>query len=262
MCGLGGWAAWRGLRARTALAAPLAAALAGLVVTQQFIVFVVATALIFLLAIALLVAALPQGALPNAKPRFHREMAIADILASVVLLAYAVQLMAADTALAAAQRKIAGGDAMGAARIYRTVLRWQPAGSSADLDYSRAMQELWTDVHRPASTRLVARAQAVEAGIRATNTAEARQNAWYNLAILLAAGSDAAGMERSLRNAIACSPHWFKPHWALAQLLEMTGRHSEALREAQAAVELDGSRDAEVVETWRRLSAAGGGSKR
>ncbi len=112
---------------------------------------------------------------------------------------------------------------------------------------------LWTNSSRQAATRLVARAQAVEAGIRATNTAEARQNAWYNLSILLAVGNDAAGMERSLRNAIAWSPNWFKPHWALAQLLEMTGRHAEALAEARAAVDLDGGHDAEVTETWKRL---------
>jgi hypothetical protein len=132
------------------------------------------------------------------------------------------------------------------------VLEWLPGGAGDDLDYSRAMQQLSSNT-TSASTRLVARGQAVEAGIRATNTAEARQNAWYNLATLLATGGDPSAVERALRNSIACAPTWFKPHWALAKLLEITHRHAEAIVEAQAAVERDGGKDAEVTETWNRL---------
>jgi Tfp pilus assembly protein PilF len=103
------------------------------------------------------------------------------------------------------------------------------------------------------ATRLQAAQQALDAAIRATRTAEDRQNAWYNLATLLARQNDAAGVERSLHNAIAWSPHWFKPHWALAQLLEKTHRHGEALTEARLALDLDGGRDPEVAETWKKL---------
>ena len=73
------------------------------------------------------------------------------------------------------------------------------------------------------STRLAARQQALDAGVRAVRSAEDRQNAWYNLAMLLAEQNDAAGAERALRNAIAWAPHWFKPHWALARLLALSG---------------------------------------
>ena len=59
--------------------------------------------------------------------------------------------------------------------------------------------------------------------------------------------------DRYLMTAIATAPNWFKPHWALAQLLEQTHRHDEALTEARFAVDLDGGRDAEVSETWRKL---------
>jgi hypothetical protein len=39
----------------------------------------------------------------------------------------------------------------------------------------------------------------------------------------------------------------------LAQLLEATGRHEQALAEAEAAFDLDNARDPEVSETWRKL---------
>ena len=103
------------------------------------------------------------------------------------------------------------------------------------------------------STRVQAAQQAMEAAIRATRTAEDRQNAWYNLARLLAGQNNPAGVERSLRNAIAWAPNWFKPHWVLAQLLEATGRHEQALAEAEVAFGLDNGRDPEVSETWRKL---------
>ena len=65
------------------------------------------------------------------------------------------------------------------------VLGWQLPGAVADLDYSRAMQQL--AARSPIfTTRLAASQQALESGIRAVGTAEDRQNAWYNLATLLA----------------------------------------------------------------------------
>ena len=110
--------------------------------------------------------------------------------------------------------------------------------------------------YRSSATRLAARQQALDAGIRAVRSAEDRQNAWYNLAMLLAAQNDAAGAEQALRNAIAWAPHWFKPHWALARLLALSGRGAEASEEARMAIECDGGHDPEVAETWKQLTQA------
>src|SRR5207253_2561350 len=104
-------------------------------------------------------------------------------------------------------------------------------------------------------TRQAAWQQALQAAARATQTAEDRQNAWYNLATLLAAQNDSQGVERSLRNAIDWAPNWFKPHWTLAQLLELTSRHQEALAEAAAAVRMN--EDPEVIGTLIKLSGTG-----
>jgi O-antigen ligase len=251
LCGLGIWAGlqllWRG----DAVGAPLAAALAASLVSQQFIVFIVPTALYFYLLLAILVGAAISPDVPEgSKARWYAPVAFA---AAVFLAVFAVRVFAADAALALAERRIEAGDAARAAQAYRVVLQWQPAGAGSDLRYSRAMQQL---SRAPLfATSLLARQEAIKAGIAATRTAEDRENAWYNLATILAASNDAVSVERSLRNAIAWAPNWFKPHWTLAQVLELENRHDQALSEAAEAADLDGGHDAEVTETWKRLQA-------
>ena len=124
----------------------------------------------------------------------------------------------------------------------------------ADLAYSRAMRDLAARTPNFA-VRLAASQQALESGIRAVSNAEDRQNAWYNLATVLAIQNDSSGVERALRNAMAWAPNWFKPHWALAQYLELANRHKEALGRSPIAVECDGNKDPEVVENWKKLAA-------
>ncbi|HLH00013.1 MAG TPA: O-antigen ligase family protein [Bryobacteraceae bacterium] len=252
-CWLGAWCAAHPALPAKPLAAPLAAGLAGLMAAQQFIVFVIPVLLYFYLLIGLLVAI--TGATTEQQVRSVRFLYPRAVMATVSLLlvGYTCRLLIADTALAVAQRRIASGDAQRAAEAYRTVLRWQLEGTGDDLSYSRAMQEL--AARSPIFvTRLVARQEALEAAVRAVSSAEDRQNAWYNLATLLAANNDAAGVERALRNAIAWSPNWFKPHWMLAQLLALEGRGHEALQEAQTAVERDGGHDTQVAQTLETLT--------
>jgi hypothetical protein len=232
------------------LGAPLAAALAASLISQQFVVFIVPTALSFYLLLALLIA-LETGGPQRAEPRTWWYPPLAWITAAVLAM-FAIRLLAADASLARADRRIATGDAAGAAQSYRSVLRWQPAGSGSDLRYARAMQQLSTHASS-LTTSLLARQEAFKAGIDATRTAEDRQNAWYNLATLFAANNDAISVEHSLRNAIAWAPNWFKPHWTLAQVLEATNRHSLALKEAAMAADLDNGHDPEVAETLKKL---------
>jgi tetratricopeptide (TPR) repeat protein len=220
-------------------------------VCQQFAVFIVPTALYFYLLIALLVTE-PVNTLPERRTRWLLPVAVAASLASLMFAAFAVRLLVADRGLAVVYKKIESGDASGAATEYQLVLRRELPGTGADLSYSRAMAEL--GAHTPVLARRVqATQQATEAAIRATRTAEDRYNAWYNLAKLLAGQNNLAGVERSLRNAIAWAPNWFKPHWVLAQLLEASHRHQQAVAEAEIAFDLDGGRDPEVSETWRKL---------
>jgi predicted RNA polymerase sigma factor len=52
------------------------------------------------------------------------------------------------------------------------------------------------------------------------------------------------------------SPNWFKPHWALAQLLQRSGRHTEALAEAQRAIDLDGGKAPEISQFLQSITAS------
>jgi O-antigen ligase len=251
VCGLALWSGRRASRSGDRLAAPLTAAMVAALVCQQFVVFIVPTALYFYLLLAVLVV-MAAPLKPAETRKTSRLFLLPSVAASLVFAFVAVRLAIADGALAATQSRIEAGNARGAAEAYRTSLRWQLAGAGSDLYYSRAMAQL--AVRTPIfAMRLDSWQQALEAGVHATGTSEDRQNAWYNLASLLASQDDAAGVERCLRNAIAWAPNWFKPHWTLAQLLDVEGRHEEGLAEAAVAVDRDGGHDSEVSDTWERL---------
>jgi len=254
LCALGVAGAVRACRSGNPMGPPLAGALAAVLVTQQFTVLVVATALYFHLLVVLLVvtAWTPWEPAPAPERPASRWVLIPSIAVAILLISAAVQMVVADRAFAIVQQRIASGDVAGAVACYRVVLSWQLPGTSSDLSYSRSM--LQAAARAPIFTmRVLARQQALEAAIRAVGSAEDRQNAWYNLAALLAQQNDAAGTEHALRNAIAWAPNWFKPHWALAQLLAISGRGAEALAEARIAVERDNGHDQEVAATWKQL---------
>jgi hypothetical protein len=73
--------------------------------------------------------------------------------------------------------------------------------------------------------------------------------------MMSAAQNDIIGTRRELIETVQTSPNWFKPHWALAQLLAQTGETKQAFAEAARAAFLDSNRDPEVVKTLGELSA-------
>jgi hypothetical protein len=253
LCGFGSWCALRSLKHGQPAAAPLAAGLIGLLVAQQFIVFILPLLLYFLLIVAILVAGAPSehASAPEAASPSARVL-IASVALVVLFAVYSLQMLAADRFLALAEQAIARADVRGASAAYERVLQWHLPGTGDDLAYSRAMQRLASGSH-DMMTSILARREALEAGARAVTTAEDRQNAWYSLAGLRASGNDARGVEQALRQSIACAPNWFKPRWMLAQVLTMTHQPAEALAEATAAVQLDGGHDPEVLDTWKSL---------
>jgi hypothetical protein len=243
LCGFALWAARKN--------AALAAGLAGAIVCQQFMVLTISTALYFYLLIAMIVAG--DSLFPQVRSRpYPRVIRLVAAAIALGFLVFATRLTVADRAMAIAERNIASGDVAGAAEQIRLVHRWDPSRGHSDLNYSRAMTRL-ASTTSVFATSVAAAQQATDSGIRATETAEDRQNAWYNLATIAALRNDRAGVENGLRRAIQFAPNWFKPHWTLAQFLELTGRDQEARREAAIALELNGGHDAEVTETSRRI---------
>ncbi|MGA8578508.1 MAG: O-antigen ligase family protein [Bryobacteraceae bacterium] len=250
ICAAGFTAAWRLRAKRGSWAAWWAAALAAGIVSQQFVVFTIPTALLFYTIVAVAVGlACETEAAPRRK--LPRILALATAVALVYCGArYAI----ADRALQLAQRDINSGDAASAASHYVQYEHERFPGTAADLWYSRALLDLAHRTKNPV-TAVRATVEAGRAALRATGTAEYPANAWYNLAMFHASQNDAVGAEMSLRAAIAANGQWFKPHWTLAQLLLMESRLNEANGEAALAALLDGGKFPEVTRTWREVTA-------
>jgi O-antigen ligase len=221
----------------------LAASLVAGIVAQQFTVFTIPTALLFYTTLALCVDGKQGVAVPRT---LWLRLPIA-----AALLYCAVRMTVADRALELVRR---APDPQTAVVHYAQYERWKLPGASADLWYSRHLFEM-ARITPNALYRIQALAVAGIAGQHATSTAEDPFDAWYNLAALYAAQNDAAATERSLRQAIAAHPNWFKPHWTLAQLLRLQGRIPAAVEEAGIADDLDAGKHPEVAATLLQIRA-------
>lgn len=235
-----GFTLWAGFQAVGALPILLSAALVGGVVAQMFTSFTMPTALFFYLTIALMAGVSGQSSLTRAR-RMWRVPACA---AAVLLAVWAARLGVCDYQLARLRQALAQDNFPAAVATYEKARVWYPAGSSADLYFSRELANLFRRT-RDARLKLQIWTPAFQAAARAAGTSENPSGAFYNLAIFFATQNDAPDVERSLRTAIAWAPRWFKPHWALSQLLEREGFLPEAREEAERAREMSGKQGIE-----------------
>ncbi len=230
------------------LGRPLAAALAATIASQMFNSFIPVTALGFYLLVGLVA----PDRRPEVRPPAWRPALWCCLPVSALLVACAIRLLAADRGTQIVRERLEVGRIEEAVGVYdRSRFYWNP-GANPDLWYSRSLVEA-----ARRSDRILVGARALEtafqAALRASLEADERHNAGYNLAAFHALRNDAAGVERSLREAIAWAPNWYKPHWALAQALGLAGRGREALAEAALAVELDAGKHPEVARTLDEL---------
>jgi O-antigen ligase len=234
-CAAGFAAAWRTRMMHPAISAGLAAALAAGIVSQQFTVFIIPTAVIFFATVAL-----AEGLRDDAaRPRRYVPLALP-------LLYFAVRAAFDDHALVLTRRAVAAGDLAAATASYSR------SHNADDLWYSRTLAAFSaTSPNFP--LRIQAVRQAIAAGEQATRTSESPFSAWYSLSALRASQNDSAGTESCLRSAIAAHPNWFKPHWILAQVLHAEGRNNEARHEALTAIDLDANKHPEVAQTLQGI---------
>lgn len=250
------WAARRaiaqGQRAAPYIASALVAGLTG----GLFVSFTLPGALYFYATLAMLAGlAIPETAEDIGSKSTHGLGVLTSALgvaAAAIFLYFAARLTMSDFALERARRYLDTGRIEQSVAAYAWSERWHPAGSSNDLYFSRA----FAGAARTASSSaqaLLAWQQAFSAARRAVESSEERQNAWYNLAAFYATRNDAADMEACLRRSVQASPNWFKSHWALAQMLLLSGRRTEALAEAVRAADLDGGKDPEIAKFLRSV---------
>lgn len=256
-CALG-WRCAGRARESSSLTAILGATLAAAVVSQQFSVFTVPTALYFFLTVAALVA-LAAGPAAREPGRYNvAAVALSALLAGGFLFC-AIRLAVTDYRLGETKRLLDSGRIQEAMVAYERARRWQLPGVTADLWYSRALAEA-AGRTGDLAVRLEAARRALEAARRAPAHTEDRANAYYNLAAFSAAANDLEATMAHLRQAIQAAPQWFKPRWMLARVLALAGRWEDAETEAARAAELDGGKHPEVRATLdqirtRRLSA-------
>ena len=224
-----------------------AGALAAGIVSQQFTPVTLPNAMILWATLGLLVA-LDS---PPAEPLRRMPRVAGAAVAAALLLYAAGRVAVADHALALAKQRLDAGDLPRAEEQYRRYERVRLPGASADEWYSQALLAVASHSSNP-QIRLSAVSEGVAAADRATESTDDPFDAWYNRAMFC---GNPACAEQSLREAIAASPMWFKPHWALAELLRVRGDMAGAEREAARAAELDAGRDPEVRRTVQEIRA-------
>ncbi len=235
------------------LAGTLTSAVVASVVAHQFTVFTVPDALFFYSVIGLLVAA-AEPVRSEGPVLFWRIPAFAiSLCVAAILVLAAYRIGRPDHDLAAVRTAMNRNDYRAAGLLYQALGTNRTAGS-ADLYFSRRWAAAAAAAPDALSKFYYSRLANL-ASARALHDPEQRPNAFYNLAAFAATRGDFRGTENALRGAIAAAPNWFKPHWALARLLDRTGRIDEARTEAARAVQLDAGKNPEVSETARTIGA-------
>ncbi len=223
---------------------PIGGAFVAMLVAQQFTTFTLTTELYFYLCAALLLSDFESPSLPVPSARSWWPAAFA-----IPFLGMAIYLATGDALLASARRALDGGDADRSWQFQERARGWN---MTSDVYFSRRYFNL-SSTQLDGSVLQRAWVYAMASATRAPQTADDRQNALVSLAALQSPSGDAAAVERTLRQAIAAAPNWYKPHWLLAQVLMLKGRIAEARAEAEAAVDRDGGKHPEVVATLNRL---------
>jgi len=248
---LAGFAARRAIAQGQRAALYLVSALVAGITAGLFVCFTLPGALFFYSTVAILVGlAIPQTKSTGPRPSLGLRVPAftLGLMAAAMFLYLTIRLTTADLALRRAKRDLDAGRTDDSITAFAQSERWRPAGSSDDLYFSRALAA--------AARTAFQSQQAFGIAYRAAETSEEQQNAWYNLAGFYATQNDSARVEACLRRSVEAAPNWFKPHWALAQMLLISGRRTEALVEAVRARDLDGGKDPQIAEFLQSIAAS------
>lgn len=258
LLGLVAFALWTAAAIRASLreSSPIGIALLAGFAGLQFNAFVLTTSFYFFLTSVLVLTPTPLETAPPDDPQPRHNvwrLALFAIPFALLVAGFGIRLLVADAFLATVRTRLEQGDVLAAAQRYDLVRRWEPRTGASASYYSRTMAAL-VPRQRQLFASLKSWQEAVQSGIIATTAADDPQNAWYQLASIYGQVDNRKDAERCLRSAIDAAPRWYKPHWVLAQLLEVSGRTADAYAEAKLAASLDGAKHPEVSETLKRLS--------
>jgi O-antigen ligase len=247
-----GFATIEARRLQPRLAGCLAAGMLAALAAGWFLPFVAVTKLYFYAQMALLVALAAQGRAKVFDNRIRLAGRVSTVAAAVVFSAFAFQLIRADWLLEKVRQAVLTEKPESAIPLYQRFSNVKPVGMYADLWFSREMLRAATGAATLEDGKPLWDAGKA-AAYRATGQTETPQSAWYNLATFQAQEGDVYGAEESLRAALQAAPAWYKPYWMLAQLLDATNQHSEALQHIERALELTDGDDEAVRATWEDM---------
>ncbi len=248
LAGLGLFAGWR--HRAEPITAGLLAGLVATLVAQQFIVFVIPTALLFYLMVGLLVLRDVQAQPVGRAARI--AVGVAGLLIAVAFSYAAHRVGSGDRAIQRAKLALASGDASEAISAFQNLTAHQATGVSANIELSRLADAAGSKAPL-LPNKLLFSQMAAAAATAATKVPENGADAWYNLAVMLAQSNNIQGVEASLRQSIARAPRWYKPHWMLARVLAAAGQTKEARDEARLALDLGGNKHREVAGTLQPI---------
>jgi len=234
------------LRVQSKVAAPLAAALLASGVAAMFSAAVMPPLLLSLLIVGMLTASeQPDRRIAGTQSRLLLAGFAVPAAAGVVI--FACLLAVSDYRLARFQRHPGIPE-------YNAIMRLQTSIAAEDVYCSRMLAASCSTSTGPAGQYDCWRI-AIQAAARGTKTADDLANAWYNLAEFTAAQNDVRGTRMALTQATEAAPKWFKPHWAMAELLARTGDTANARMEADRAASLDANRNPEFSRALAQLKA-------
>jgi O-antigen ligase len=245
-------------RRREALDVALAAAFISSCVVSLFNVSTIGPAVATLTLLAMLVTRTKDTVTAAAAPASRVLFRFAALPVAAALATYGIVLLVSDFELARFSRTASANDPHVTVGAYRALRSpgFLPAGSPGeDLYCSRILAGV-CGKGADAIARLSCSQVATQAAARATTTADNPPNAWYNLAMFAAAHNDGRGTEMALRSAVHLAPNWFRPHLALARLLDLSGRKNEAVIEIRTAALLGAGKNQDVTDSVKVIAEA------
>ena len=251
LAGLPLMAVWR-LRSKKSATGFLAASFAAGLVSQQFLVFTVPTALYFYFVAALLIASAVESRTPIPRTPNPISARVGRVAVSLMLLVFAGQLALADLGLEQTRQNIRARRVIKALDSYTRARRIQPWGINTDSWFADAM-DLLSKTSPDIPGRIVAMQVRFSVSERAARDSEQRPHAYYRLALLHTSSGNHKRAREALAMAIDLAPRWYKPHWLLARVLTEQGFVDQGLREAELAAWLNWGHDSEVKATLEAL---------
>ena len=230
-------AAGRNPEMRNPLMLGVTAALAAIFVSSMFASFTLIASLylwsIVGVAVVPMLAETPAETGKEQALRFHLQR-LPAVLAACVFFFFAVSLSAQDAAWSRLGSAVAKGNFADAEKAYSRAIFFSAGMPGYELWASREMAVLGRTLG-DTKEGAACWTKSGEAAAIAETQSEERFSAAYQLSLLAVAAGNLPQAELKARETIRLAPYWYRGHDLLSQILQMSGRSRDAVREAMVS---------------------------